>query len=176
MEKRIEIDRIGPIFLLNIAIKGVVDWILNPILMIEFHYTVSLITTTLIYVIIGIISVKLYDNKQEDLFGIEIYKQNKKPINRSILGYTANFFKIFILGLVLSLKNTGLVVIVFRDGHYLYNGFTGNFIKIIFLVYALIINASWNILMYFLSPFWIEVGKILKMIFNIIIMNQMASF
>lgn len=176
MLKNINFTRLRSIFLFNISIKGIIDWILNPILMVEFGYVISLITTTLIYIIIGIISVKLYDNKGEDLFGVENYKENKKTSKRSILGYIINFFKIFILGLILSLKNTGLVVIVFRAGSYLYNGFTGNFIKIIFLVYALIINVAWNILMYILSPLWIEIGKIFKMILILIIKNQMISF
>lgn len=176
MKEKFNFTRLRSIFLVNIAIKGIIDWIINPILIVEFGYVISLITTTLIYVIVGVVSVKLYDKKGEDLFGVEDYKANKITPKRSILGHIINFLIMSVLGLIFSLKNTGLVVIIFRNGSYLFNGFTGNFIKIIFLVYALIINASWNILMYILSPFWIEVGKILKMIFILMIKNQMASF
>jgi hypothetical protein len=181
MWEKFNFKRLRSIFLINIAIKETIDFVINPILMIELGYTISLAITTSFYVIIGIISVKLYDKKGEDLFGIETYKQNRIIKNYdnkliAILMMVVNLFNMFMLGLVSSLKNTGLPVIIFREGSFLFNGFTGNFIKIIFLVYAIIINASWNVLMYALSPLWIEIGKILKVIFNIIIRNQMASF
>lgn len=169
MVKKFKIARLGSIFLLNIAVKELIDWLLNPILMINLGYVKSLIITTLLYIIIGIISVKLYDKKGEDLFGAEKYKRDKKvSCNSTLINSTLNFLKIFILGFILSLKNTGLVVIVFRKGSFLFNGFQGNPIKLIFLIYALFINIIWNIVIYFCSPFFVMVWEIIKEIFSFI--------
>ena len=177
MDKTIDSNKIGSIFLLNIAVKEIIDFGLNPILMIKFDYVISLIITTIIYVFVGIISVRLYDRKGEDLFGIERNKTFLQKVKRpTIIGRIIALFALFVFGLISSLKNTRLPVIIFRDGSNLYNGFSGKYIKLIFLVYALIINVSWNIFIYLLSPLWIEIGKILKIILFSIIRNQMITF
>ena len=176
MREKLNFKHLGSIFLINLGVKWIIDTPFNLILMVEFGYTISVITTTILYIIIGIISVKLYDHHKKDIFHFEKYKYEgsiKKYDNKiiAILMIVVNFFKSLAVGFVLSLKNTGLPVILFREGSYLYNGFPGIIIKLIFLIYALLINVIWNTIIYFCSPFFIMVWEIIKKIFLFMFQN-----
>ena len=161
MEKKIRIARLGSIFLLNIAIKEVIDLVLNTILMIRFGYIVSLFTTTLIYVLFGIISVKIYDYYKKDCLMIEDLKESQH--NGNLIQKENRLIRLIeklarknktLLSLILSFKNPGLTVIYYRDGFHLYNGFTGKNIKTIFLVNSIIINIYWNTILYTGFSMW----------------------
>ena len=152
MKARKSVTLIGYIFMFNLILKSVIDMILTPILMSEFGFLKSLSITTLIYLIIGIISIRIYDFYKIDFFMIEALKKSQcensqfcdKSIIVDIILKWAQKNKI-ILGLLLASQNLGLVVIYFRDGFYDYNGFCGKNIKLIFFIYLLIINIYWNI-------------------------------
>lgn len=137
--------------------------------MTNFGYKISLITTTLIYIVIGIVSVRLYDHyKGGPLSFIESWKLNKEDEAQTTrLNYIISFFGKVILSIVLSFKNTGLFVLVFRKGSYLFNGFAGKYIKLIFLINSFLINVIWNIVIYYLSPIFIMIWEIIKVIFSI---------
>lgn len=161
MGKKAKIARLGSIFLLNIAVKEIIDLVVNPILMFKFGYFFSLITTTLIYILIGIISVKIYDYHKVDCLMIEELKESQhngtliKKENRLIqlIEKWANKNK-KLLSLVLSFKNTGLPVVYYRDGFHKYNGFTGKNIKLIFLINSFIVNLYWNTIIYTGFSLW----------------------
>ena len=150
MGRKIKIARFGSIFLLNLIVKEIIDIILTPILIIELGFVVSFTTTVLIYIIIGIISVKIYDNSKVDCLWIEEFKESqyngnlfskKNRLTNFIEKWTRKNRKI--LGLLLSFKNPGLMVVYQRDGFHQYNGFTGKNIKLIFLVNIFLTNVYW---------------------------------
>ncbi len=169
MEKMKKNIRFGSIFFINLGIKGIIGLIVNPILMIKFDYAISLSITFLIYILIGIFSVKIYDKYRKDCLWIEALKEalhkdqgfpQKNKIIKRILRWTKR--NNTILSLSLSWMNTGLVVIFRRPGFYLYNGFTGRSIKLVFLVNSLIINIYWNTVIFVLVPIFILLWDILK--------------
>jgi len=141
----------GSIFLFNSILRGIIDFLLIPILISKFSYIGSIIITLFIYLLIGIISVKIYDFYKIDCLRIEILKKaqydndqivDKSNIVKLILKWT-NKSK-FVLGILLAGQNSGLAVIYLRDSFYLYNGFHGKNIKLYFFIYSLIISIYWN--------------------------------
>lgn len=168
MERMRKNIRFGSIFFINFGIKEVIDFILTPILMIEFGYILSLLTTTSIYLLIGIASVKIYDRHKQDCLYIEALKKaqaDNKPLTKRnkltefILSWTKRNKIIF--SLLLTFKNPGLFVIYFRDGVNLFNGFAGKNIKIIFLINLLVMNLYWNFVIYTGTPLWKFIGSFL---------------
>lgn len=152
MQKRSRILLFWSIFLLNFCVKGFLDVILNPILIVNFGYWISLLITTSIYLYIGIKSVNIYDFYKVDCLFIETLKKiqfnNKRFESKNVLIkfiLKRSETNKFLLGLLLSFKNPGLVVIYFRDGFNLYNGFSGKNIKLFFALYLLITNIYWNL-------------------------------
>ena len=161
MGKQARIVQFGSVFLINLSVKGFIDIILNPILMIEFGYLLSILSTTLIYATIGIISVKLYDLYKIDCLMIESLKEsqynhdqisNKNRLVNLITKWAKRSRPL--LGLLLSLKNTGLMVIYRRDGFHLYNGFAGKNIKLVFLINSLLVSIIWNTVVYTGFSIW----------------------
>lgn len=147
--------KFGTIFLINIVVKEFIDFILTPIVFIEFGIFSSFIFSTIVYLFVGIISVVWYDKHKTDCLGLEAFKEaqekntqieNSNRLIKFILNQTKNNKKK--IGLLLSFKNPGLVVIYLRDNHHLYNGFTGKNIKRVFLVNLLLLNLYWNITIY----------------------------
>jgi hypothetical protein len=145
MEEWKKIARLGSIFIINIIFKELIDWLLNPILMIELGYWLSTLITTIIYLIIGFATVRMYDSKKIDSFGFESSKytrdewDSKKNLGQLVM-------QIFRTGFLFYLKNAGLFVIYFRKGPYLYNGFTDKNMRRFFVIYLIFINILWNIL------------------------------
>jgi len=138
-------------------IKGAIDLFLDPYLMESFGYFYSLKITTSIYFIIGIVSVILYDYYEVDCLRLEALKRAHfygKEINgknRLIRLITRRSKKgKFILSLSLASKNPGLMVIYLRDGFGLYNGFSGKYILLYFLLNTVLINIYWNGIIYLL--------------------------
>ena len=146
----------------------------------SFGPIISTIITIPIYIIFGIIFVKIYDFYRID-FEIEEYKKArfnneefvpKNRITKLLVKFSgkgkkiANFLKKFIKSknrikkitnflnklilMILSALsfNPGLMVIHFRPGYNLYNGFAGKSIKIYFLVSIIITNIYWNLAWY----------------------------
>ncbi len=159
MEKKLKIARFGSIFLLNFAVKEVIDFGLTPIIMVESGFTISLIITNIIYIIIGIVSVLIYDNYGIDVLWLEEWKysqENKIQTTKSnkliaFLNKGAQK-RNWILCLALTFKNPGLFVIYFRTGSYLYNGFKGKNVKLFFLLNNFIMNMYWNTTVFFGIP------------------------
>lgn len=129
--------------------------------MVEFGYFLSLLCTTTIYTFIGILSVKVYDYYGIDCLWLEQLKKSQcegdifdssNPLIRFIEKWIKKNKKF--LGLLLSFKNPGLMVIYYRDGFYQYNGFTGKNIKLIFLVNIVLINLYWNSIIYTGFSLW----------------------
>jgi len=170
-----KIARFSSIFFINLAVKEAIDVILNPILMAEFGYFISFLITTVIYILIGILSVNIYDSSQSDCLWVEEYKHSKDSgksiiVQNRIIRFVekwANKNK-YILGLLLSFKNPGLYVIFFRKGSYLFNGFSERKIKILFLVNIIIINVYWNTIVYSGMPFFILIWHLIKKLYNFI--------
>lgn len=168
MEKKIRIARFGSIFSLNLVIKGIIDLILDPVLVIELGYFISLIISTLIYIIVGIISVKIYDHYRTDCLWIEALKETQYnneqiPVPNHLIRFILKWSKKdgIVLRFLLSLKNTGLMVIYYRDGFKLYNGFTGKNLKLLFLINSFIINLYWYLVLYTGFSLWKFIGTIL---------------
>lgn len=162
----------GFIFAINIAIKFIIDMEITPFLIIKHSYIFSFITTNIIYALIGIISVFLYDKFKGDPVMIEALKKHQSEGGH--LKYKNKLIKFilkrnkknkFILNALLFFKNPGLMVIYHRDGSYLYNGFKGKYIKLLYLIYLLFMNLYWNTMVYFGISIWDPVVKILKELF-----------
>ena len=149
------------IFLINLAIKGSIDIGINPILMRDYGFLISILTTTTIYFIVGIVSVLIYDYYGNDFLMIESLKESYftgeeiKTTNKvtRLIAKNSKYSKFF-LGLFLAIKNPGLMVVYMRKGFYLYNGFAGREVKLLLLLNLLIINMYWNIMMYFGVSIW----------------------
>lgn len=161
MGRKIKIARFGSIFLLNIIVKEIIDLILTPILIIELGFVISFITTIFIYLVIGVISVKIYDNSKIDCLWIEEFKESQHTGNlffkeNRLINLIERWTKKnkILLSLILSFKNTGLMIIYFRDGFHLYNGFTGKNIKLMFLINTIIINVYWYIILFTGFSLW----------------------
>lgn len=150
-----KIIRFGSIFLLNLAVKEIVDLILTPILIIEYGYIISLLSTIIIYLIIGLASVKMYDHCKIDFLLIEDLKESisvneKIPASNKLIRFILRWMNKskFILGLLLSFKNPGLLVIYYRDGYALYNGFSGKNIRWSFVRNILLIQTYYHLFLY----------------------------
>ena len=155
---------------LNFGIKGTVDYILAPTIITCFGYSISLSITIILYFIIGIVTIKLYDFYKIDLVEIEKFKENNhehietKYDNKIIqIIQKINNMKVwnlnkYILLAVLSLSiNPGLVVIYFRNGFKQYDGFKENHIKHYFFLSIIISNILWNTFVLFLKLFISEI-------------------
>lgn len=168
MKMKIKLARFGSIFILNLIVKEIIDLILTPILIIELGFVVSFLTTVLIYIIIGIVSVNIYDSSKTDCLWIEGLKESQH--NGSLFSKKNRLTKFIekwmkknrkLLGLLLSFKNPGLMVVWERDGFSQYNGFTGKNIKLRFLINTIVINIYWYILLFTGFSIW----EFLKSIF-----------
>lgn len=147
MEEWKNIFRLSSFFTINIVAKELIDWGLNYYLMYELHYLLSTLITTAIYLIIGFTTVKLYDDKKKDSFGFEALKIDREESdNQNNLGLLV--VKIIKTSFLFYLKNAGLFVIYFRKGSYLYDGFTDKNMRRFFIIYLVLINILWNILVY----------------------------
>lgn len=145
--------------------------------MIELGYIRSVIITTLIYLFIGIISIKIYDTHKVDYFWLESLKRAQAKYARSQIK-NGSFFYRFILrrgwfnrlaiSSVFSLKNPGLTVIYLRKGSYRYNGFSGKNIKLHFAIYLLFANVFWNEIVLLLAPIFKIIGLFIGKLFEII--------
>jgi len=161
-----KIARFGSVFLLNLAVKEIIDVILTPFLIISLGYISSLFITITIHCLIGIFSIKLYDNYKKDFLLIEALKRalflNEKILtSNKLIGFILKGMSKskFILGLLLSLKNSGLLVIYYRDGYDLYNGFSGKNIRWSFIRNILLIQIYYHILMYTGFSLWEYINK-----------------
>gem|GEM_PF-4695846 len=169
MEKKMKIIRFSSIFFVNLGVKEVIDAILTPWMMVELGYLITLTIMIMIYILIGIISIQIYDRFGTDCLWIEEYKHSQSkgvtitPENR-LIRFIEKWAKKSekLLGLLLSFKNPGLYVIFFRNGSYLFNGFTGKNIKIIFLVNIIIINIYWSIIIFTGIPLFVFIWDIIK--------------
>lgn len=147
MEEWKKIFRLSSFFAVNFIAKELIDWGLNSFLMYELHYWLSTLITTTIYLIIGFTTVKLYDDKKRDSFGFEALKINREESdNQNNLGQLV--VKIIKTGFLFYLKNAGLFVIYFRKGSNLYDGFADKNMRRFFIIYLVLINILWNILVY----------------------------
>lgn len=124
-------------------------------------YWISVSIITFVYIIIGIASVNLYDKYGDDCLMIEYlkefqFKNNQVAKKSRIVSFITKWSKRsrFLLDLLLSLKNTGLMVIYRRDGFRLYNGFTGKGIKLYFLINSLLVSILWNSAIYTGFSIW----------------------
>lgn len=172
MIEKPRIVRNSSVILLNICVKTFIDFALNPILIAEFQYITSVTITTIIYLIIGIASVKIYDIHRVDYVWIESLKRaqfhyalgkikNGNIISKFIL--KRGWFNRLLIGLIFALKNPGLAVIYLRKGSYKYNGFTEKNIKIHFVLYLLFTNILWNkIVVLLINPLFKIIGHLLK--------------
>jgi len=167
-----ELKRFWLIFFVNLMIKEIIDLYLTKYLIFNFNFLISLFSTTLIYLLIGIISIKIYDLYKQDIFWIEKLKnkqlsKNKikdgNPLIKFIL--KRNKTNKFFLGLLLFFKNPALMVIYFRDNHSQYNGFAGKNIILYFAGYLLIMNLYWNLMVYFSISIWKILWGFLKQIY-----------
>ena len=145
MEEWRKVARLGSFFVINIIIKELIDWLLNPILMVELGYWSSTLITTAIYLIIGFTTVRMYDSKKIDSYGFEFTKNTREEWN-NIKNLGQLVVELFKTGFLFYLKNAGLFVIYFRKGSYLYNGFADKNMKRFFIIYLILINILWNVL------------------------------
>lgn len=162
METKKKVVRFGTIFLLNLGVKMAIDGPLNTELMINLGYLISLILSILIYVIIGIVSVKIYDKYGNNSLGLEFIKESlskeeEVQITNPLIRFIVNIRKKssnFILGILLSAKNPGLFVVLYRKVPCLYNGFPGIKIKWCFFRNIILVETYWNTMLYYGVSQW----------------------
>lgn len=157
--KNNQLAHLGSIFILNFGLKILIDFVLNPILILEVGFLFSLSITVLIYTLFGIISIKMYDYYKIDFLMIEAFKksqseceQTENPLLRFIRRRAKKNKKT--LGLLLSSQNSGLFVLYFREGFHQYNGFQGENIKKLFFLNLFIIELYWNTILYTGFSLW----------------------
>lgn len=155
------------LFSINLGIKTLIDFKLTPFLMKDYDYLKCFLYTNIIYLMIGIISLLIYDYYKIDICGLESLKkaqENKEAIEDEswLIKFILQRDKKnkFFLGLLLSFKNPSLPVIYFREGFNLFNGFTKIKIGISFVLYIIIINIYWNTMVYLGISLW-DIIKIL---------------
>lgn len=164
---KVKIAHFGSVFLLNLVVKEIMDIFVTPFLIIKYGYITSLVSTIISYLIIGILSIRLYDKYKKDFLLIESLKEaislNKEiPNSNKLICFILkriNKSK-FILGLLLSFKNPGLLVIYYRDGCYLYNGFTGKNIRWSFLRNVFLIQIYYHFFLYSGFSLWKYLQKL----------------
>ena len=151
MGLRKNIAQFGTIFLINLAVKEFIDLVINPILMFYTKYFISTIITIIIYIIFGIISVKIYDYYKERFSVIEINKKTSDIIQNenvnsliTLIKKYLRYIKTFFFELFLSMQNPGLFVLYRRDESGIRTGFQGKNVKLMFVIYIIIINIAWN--------------------------------
>lgn len=162
MEKE-KIVRFSSIFLINLGIKGLVDFVLAPFLVIQFDYATCFYALMSIYILVGIISIFMYDKGKKDILFIESLKEAMQKheklleynkLIRFIIKKSKGEKKKPLLILLLSFKNPGLAVVYMREGFHLYNGFTNWSIFYFFLVNIFIMNLYFMIVLYTGFSFW----------------------
>jgi len=161
MKRRNKVVRFGSIFLLNLTVKEIIDIGLTPFLIIKYGYTISLILTIIIYLLIGVLSVVLYDQYKKDFLLIEALKRklaNNEEISASnkLICFIIRWIHKgkFVLGILSSFKNPGLLVLLYRDGFDLYNGFTGKNIWWSFLRNIFLIQIYYHLFLYTGFSLW----------------------
>lgn len=169
MEKE-KIARFSSIFLINLGIKALIDFIVAPFLVVQFDYATCFYLLMSIYVLVGIISIYIYDKDRKDILFIESLKEAMQKheklleynkLARFIIKKSKGEKKRPFLILLLSFKNPGLAVLYMRDGFKQYNGFTSWIIFYFFLVNIFIMNIYFMIVLYTGFSFW----RLLKSLF-----------
>ena len=169
METKKRVVRFGTIFLLNLGVKMAIDGPLSTELMINLGYLISLMLSILIYVIIGIVSVKIYDRHGDNSLGLEFIKESlskeeEVQITNPLIKFIVNIRKKsgnFILGILLSAKNPGLFVVLYRKVPCLYDGFPEVKIKWCFFRNIILVETYWNTIVYFGVSEWEILEKVL---------------
>ena len=152
MEKR-KVLRFSSIFLINLSIKESIDDILTPIIIFELGFIKRIIIITAIYIIKGVITVRLYDKYKTDCIMMESLKEAQfnhhkieewNKLIKFIVKKSENNRKKLIF--LLSFKNPGLGVLYMRDGFHMYNGFSGKNVIYYFLLNIIVKSIYWNII------------------------------
>ena len=145
------VRRIGLVAICNFSVKALIDYVLTFTLIDKYGYLISFSTTTLIYILIGIITIKLYDHYKIDCWFVEKLKKDQhceevKIESKNIFMIIIRFFKKFSLMIFLVYTvNPASGAIYFRDGFGLYNGFKGKGIIIYFFLSIITASAIWNL-------------------------------
>lgn len=162
MEKE-KIARFSSLFLINLGIKGLIDFIVAPFLVVQFDYATCFYLLMSIYVLVGIVSISIYDKGKKDILFIESLKEAMQKheelleynkLTRFIIKKSKGERKRPLLILLLSFKNPGLAVLYMREGSRTYNGFTSWVIFYFFLVNIFIMNIYFMIVLYTGFSFW----------------------
>lgn len=162
----------GSIFIINLTIKTLIDAWLTPFLMQKHGFLNCFIITNIIYGLLGVICVFIYDSLKKDWLMIEALKKyqlegghlrHKNKLIKFIL--KKNTKHEFVLDGLLFFKHPGLFVIKKRDGIAQYNGFAGKNIMLLYLTYLLIMNIYWNSMVYLSISIWDPIIGILKELF-----------
>ncbi len=143
----------------GIAIRYIVNStqgvIINPAFVYLLGYTISVVASTIVTIVIGIIMLKLYDLFKVDWFLLESLKkahQDKNQLHSEnkalqlIIKWAESNKKL--LFLFFFLRDAFVTVIYFRKGAFLYDGFQETRIKLLFFASALSINIWWNAIIY----------------------------
>lgn len=163
MEKE-KIIRFSSIFLINLGIKGLIDFGIAPVIVASYGYFVCFCVLTMVYLLVGIISISIYDNHKSDFLFVESLKEAMEK-NNPVFGYNrlirfiirksnGNKKRPFLI-MLLSFKNPGLAVIYMRDGYYLYDGFAKDWtVFYFFIVNIFIMNIYFTIVLYTGFSIW----------------------
>ena len=136
------------IIALNFGLNTVIEVEIIPRLILKYGYLNSFLVTMVIFFIIGVVSVTLYDIHKKDIFKIEALKENpslfynnsgSNKLIKFILKWEQKSRLLFII--ILSFKNPGLFVLYFRKGVFLFNGFSDRKIGIYFLGIIILISS-----------------------------------
>ena len=134
-------------FLINLLINIWIKLRINPELVIKYGYILSVLISTAIIMVVGIIFIKIHDYYKIDL--LEKFKKSRGDEDR-VFNKTERFIMkwekkgSWFLFLALTLGDSIVAVIYYREGSYRFNGLPTWKIKGLFFLSVFTINAYFN--------------------------------
>lgn len=137
----------GVWLLINLLVNFWIKLRINPELVMEYGYILSVFISTAIIMVVGVIFIKIHDYYKIDL--LEKFKKSRGDEDR-FFNKTERFIMkwekkgSWILFLALTLGDSIVAVIYYREGSYRFNGLPTWKIKGLFFLSVLTINAYFN--------------------------------
>lgn len=162
--KKSKFSIMGAWILINLLVNYGIKARVNPELVIKYGYTFSVLISTAIIVVVGVIFIRLHDYYKIDL--LEKFKKSRGEKDR-VFNRTERFIikwekkGSWFLFIALILGDSIIAVLYYREGSYKFNGLPTWKIKVLFFSSVLIINAYINALIYT----GISIGKYLLTLF-----------
>ena len=134
-------------FLINLLVNIWIKLRINPELVMEYGYILSVFISTAIIMVVGVIFIRIHDYYKIDL--LEKFKKSRGD-EKHIYNKTEKFIMkwekkgSWVLFLALTLGDSIVAVIYYREGFYRFNGLPTWKIKGLFFLSVFTINAYFN--------------------------------